>query len=361
MHVLLRPLLLVVFSAVCGCTSQAQQGTFIPHNHPLVVHNGRTTLTDSADILQWPGTSEQLSFTGTTIKVRLRDEKRQNRFYLLIDGKVVATIQADTNAQWYSPEQPLPPGRHTAELFKLTEETAGKTWFYGFEVDKKAKLNKIPAPSRRMEFYGNSITAGYSVDDTIGDSGSPLYFNNYYSYAAITARYFKADYRCIAKSGIGIMVSWFPVIMPELWQRQDPTDPLSQHNFAQYTPNIVVVDLGQNDSWLINKPTHTQFKARFGDKKPSDTIFINNYIAFFSSLRKKYPKAHIICTLGSMDATKASSPWPGFIKSAVSHLADDRITSFFFDYKGTPGHPKRKEQQAMAKALIKYIEGNVKW
>jgi hypothetical protein len=39
-----------------------------------------------------------------------------------------------------------------------------------------------------MEFYGNSITAGYAIEDFSGnDQPDSTYTNNYLSYAAITA------------------------------------------------------------------------------------------------------------------------------------------------------------------------------
>ena len=57
-----------------------------------------------------------------------------------------------------------------------------------------------------------------------------------------------------------------------------------------------------------------------------------------------------------MDATKAGSKWPGYIDAAVASLKDKNVTTHFFPYKATPGHPKLKEQQAMADALIAFIE-----
>jgi hypothetical protein len=62
-----------------------------------------------------------------------------------------------------------------------------------------------------------------------------------------------------------------------------------------------------------------------------------------------------------MDATKQGSPWPGYIEKVVSNLHDKKMTTYFFPYKNTPGHPSQAEQQAMADDLISYIEKNIKW
>ncbi len=241
------------------------------------------------------------------------------------------------------------------ELFKRTEWDKGKTWFYGFETSRRTKILAPPVPpKRKIEFFGNSITCGYAMEDS-SDKDSPHgYFeNNYLSYAAITAQYFNAQYHCTSKSGIGILVSWFPLIMPEMYDRLDATDSTSKWNFKKYTPGVVVINLFQNDSWIVNMPDNPQFKSRFGNKAPGEDFIINAYKNFVASIRNKYPDASIICALGNMDATRQGSSWPGYIQQAVEQLHDPKIYTHFFKYKNTPGHPKVAGQKAMATSLIK--------
>ena len=197
--------------------------------------------------------------------------------------------------------------------------------------DNTVILPSPPAPKRKIEFYGNSITCGYAMEDSSGrDSWFGYFENNYLSYAAITARHFNAQYSCISKSGIGIMVSWFPLIMSEMYDRLDPTDSTSKWDFTKYTPDIVVINLFQNDSWIVNMPNNEQFKYRFGTKAPDKDFIIKSYKDFVASIRNKYPEAYIICTLGNMDATKEGSPWPGYVQKAVDQLKDSKIYTHFF-------------------------------
>jgi len=124
---------------------------------------------------------------------------------------------------------------------------------------------------------------------------------------------------------------------------------------------VVVIDLFQNDCWLTNMPAHPQFKYRFGNTAPGNDYIVAAYRSFITKLRAKYPKAHIICALGNMDATREGSPWPGYIQQAVAQLHDAKMYTHFFKYKNTPGHPKTSEQQVMAVSLIDFIEKKIKW
>jgi len=149
--------------------------------------------------------------------------------------------------------------------------------------------------------------------------------------------------------------------MKEMYDRLDPTDSSSKWNFSLFTPDIVVINLLQNDSWLVNMPNHEQFKNRFGTQKPSEEFIINEYRNFVNSVRSKYPFAKIICMLGNMDITREGSVWPSYVSKAVEQIKDKNIYIFFVPYKNSPGHPKTKEQKLMADALITFIDKNIQW
>jgi hypothetical protein len=295
----------------------------------------------------------------------LKNENGTVYFYAIIDGDAqhAKKIKPDTTKTSYVLATGLPNGKHSVQIFKLSDNTT-ITSFYGFELNEGAHVLKPDLPGKKkIEFYGNSITAGHGVDvpDGQGDSGAPEFFNNYLTYGALTARHYNAQYSCIARSGIGVMLSWFPIIMPEMYDRLNPNDPGRKWDFSKYTPDVVVINLFQNDSWLINNPAHEQFKARFGTTPPNEDKIVKSYQNLVSKIRGKYPKASIICALGNMDATRKGSPWPGYIEKAVKGLNDSKIYTHFFAYKDTDGHPKIAEQKAMADDLIDFIDKNIKW
>ncbi|ARV16460.1 SGNH/GDSL hydrolase family protein [Polaribacter sp. SA4-12] len=353
-------LLLIALSLVLACSSKKE--TFIDYTNSHIEYSGRidSSKTKSAK-LYWSGTSIKFNFESESISALFEDEKGDNYYNIIIDNDSAFIIRPDTIKRYYELASKLPKGKHTLEIFKRTEWDRGKTSFYGFKLEGNSKVLKKPLnKKRKIEFYGNSITVGYAVEDLSGkDSPDSTYTNNYLSYAAITARHFDAKYQCICKSGIGMTVSWFPLIMPEMYDRLIPDDPNSKWDFSLYTPDVVVINLFQNDSWIVNLPENDEFKARFGSTPPNDEYIINAYQQFVSKIRNHYPKANIICTLGSMDASKKGSKWIEYIRKAVDRLNDTAIYTHFMPYKKSDGHPSVAEQEIMAKSLIIFIEENI--
>ncbi|MBV4355712.1 SGNH/GDSL hydrolase family protein [Pinibacter aurantiacus] len=359
----MRSLAVIFLTLVSLFANKPSRAQNIKHNDPHIRYTGRILQTDSTTVFYWTASSAKIKFKGTGIDVMLKDQTGINRFTVVVDGKVQQTLNVDSTKRTYKLASGLSSGTHEVELFKQTEWAMGSTTIYGFTVNKGTRLLAAPpAKKRKIEVYGDSITCGYAVEDSTGhDQGTAPFENGYISYAAITARHFDADYISISKSGIGILISWFPLIMPEMYDRLNPSDANSHWNFSNDTPQVVIVNLFQNDSWLTRKPEHEQFKARFGTTAPSETQIVAAYKNFISSVRAKYPSATIVCTLGSMDATAANSPWPGYVTQAVHSLNDKRVLTHFIPYKKTSGHPSIREQQEAAEDLIKFMEKEVKW
>lgn len=359
---------LAVWIVFAGCdtirkTDSTNSKPFIAYTDSHIQYEGRIGLKNDAAELYWPGTTLRLNFNGTGIKALIKDEKGQNFYNIIIDGKITQRLKMDTTRKFYTLAENLSPGTHTLELFKITqyhkEYGRGFTKFYGFQLDNGKILSPPKLKKNKIEFYGNSITCGHAIEDTTGgDSGASKFENNYLSYAALTARHFDAQYSCIAKSGVGLMVSWVKPIMPEIYNLTNPADSSTTWDFSKYRPDVVVVNLTQNDAAIVTRPDHIEFKRRFGSTAPTEEVIISTYGNFIKSIRKEYPQAKIICVLGSMGATAVGSKWPGYISSAVANLKDDKIYTHFFPYKNTAGHPRVTEQKVMAESLINFMEAH---
>lgn len=340
------------------------QELFVEYSDPDIAYEGRIdTSRIGAAELYWPGSSIKIKFKGQSIGAVMGESSADNYYNIIVDEKQAFIFRPDTTRGYQELASGLSPGNHSLEMFRRTEWDRGKTSFYGFRIDGNAKLlPRAEKKKRKIEFYGNSITAGYAVEDTTGgDSPDSTYTNNYLSYAALIARHYNAEYHCTSKGGIGITISWFPLIMPEAYNRLDPLDPASEWDFSRYQPDIIVINLMQNDSWLVHMPEHPEFTSRFGDNAPGGEDVIRAYQNFVTGIRGHYPAAYIVCAMGNMDATRKGSVWPGYVSQAVENIGDSRILTHFVAYKETPGHPSVSEQQDMADSFIRFIDENISW
>lgn len=332
-------------------------------SHPHLQYTGRIDAADPlAPVLSWPGTAIAGNFSGTSLALVLDDQHGKNFYNVFVDGDTTRPIilQLDKGKKTYLVANGLVAGRHSFLLTKRTEGEEGATVFLGLELDDRAGLlPPAPRAARRIEFFGDSITSGMgneAPDD--GEDHHAKDKNNYRSYAAITARQLGAEAHFTSQGGIGIMISWFPFTMPDFYDQLSAVgDNDSRWDFSRWTPDVVVVNLMQNDSWLIGRDHKLQ-------PEPSPAQRIAAYQAFVARVRSLYPKAYIVCALGSMDATRAGSPWPGYVETAVRNLrrgGDGRIDTLFFPFTGYGKHPRVAQHQANADNLTAFVRQRMGW
>jgi len=340
-----------------GCKPSSIEFATIKHSNKNIAYEGRIGKTSdgSASEIYWSGSSIKINFKGTDANITLEDENGANYFNVILDGTPIKVIKLEKGKKTYNLLKDLPNKKHSIELTKRNEWTYGKTLFYNLEI-KGELLHKDPQKPFFIEFYGDSITTGHGNEDYSGnDKPEGNVSNNYTTYAAMTARHFNSEYSCIARGGIGIMVSWHTMIMPEMYFRLNPSDANSKWDFSTKQPDIIVINLLQNDSWIVNHPNHKEYKKRFGTKKPNDSTIIKAYSNFVNTIRTKYKTAPIICLLGNMDITKENSVWPNYVRTAIDRLEDTNTYACFVPYKNTPGHPKVEEHELIAKQLTTLI------
>jgi hypothetical protein len=346
------------------CVLAANSPTVVQPKDRHLQYTGRIDFADpDAPVVSWPNTSIALNFKGTSVAVTLNDHDGKNFFNAFVDGDLnhPVIIQAQQGEHTYPVVDHLPAGKHSVLITKRTEGGEGSTIFNNVLLSPHATLlDPSPRPKHRMEVFGDSITSGMGdespdtdVDDRLRDK------NSFMSYAAITARNLDAELHMTSQSGIGIMVSWFDFTMPQFYDQLSAVgNNDTQWDFSSWTPEVVVINLFQNDSWLTDR-----------DKKllplPTDEQRIQAYIDFVTTIRGKYPQAFIICALGSMDATREGSKWPGYIESAVARMKnekhDEKLATIFFPFTGYGQHPRVHHQQDNAALLTAFIKSKMNW
>ena len=245
MKELIRILFVVLVSV------DAYAAVTIPANDPNILYTGRIDFTNPlAPVLSWSGSSVIANFQGTSIKATL-NEMGGNYFYSIVDNGTPNKIALSGGPKTYTIATGLSDTTHKIELYKRTEATNWPTAFVNFIIDNGKKLTEPPArPIRKMEFYGDSITAGLSLDAP-GDDQAAVNTNSYLTYGSVTSRNLNAEHHTIAVSGIGVVKSWWDANMPkDYYYRLTGSDGSSYWDFNEWKPDLIVINLGQNDKWL---------------------------------------------------------------------------------------------------------------
>lgn len=342
----MRSLLPATFVVISLC-ADVFATVIIDADDPNIQYTGRINHADpKAPIMWWPGSDVIANFEGTSINVKLHDYGN-NYYYAIVDDGPPTLIDLTPGTATYTAASGLTDSVHKIRLFRRTETQEGEAAFRGFELDDGKSLVTPPKrPEKRIEYYGDSITSGHSVASTTGDTNSANGKDNYYTYASVAARNLDAEYHSISVSGIGLYVDkWgFGGNMQTLYYDKESSS--TAWDFSNWTPQVVVINLGQNDYW----GTYSQAGAE------------QNYVSFARTLRGEYPDAHIILALGSMSATASASPWPGYLQNAVEVLNtsynDPNVHDLIFPFSGG-SHPNVVRHAHMADLLTDFIQDNI--
>ena len=305
---------------------------------------------------EWSGTAIHARFTGTAIGINLDEEWGTNYYEVIVDGDHLPVLATDAGLALYPLATGLADGTHELVVHRRSEAFFGPTQLRGLELGDGELLAPAPAPSRRIEVIGDSITCGY------GNEGADQYCsftgateNHYRTYAAIAARDLDADLVAAAWSGIGIYRNndgGTTDTMPTRYPRAIPTDSASVWDFASWHPDVVVINLGTND---------------FAGGAPAQAAFTGAYIDFVAAIRLAYPEAHIFCALGSMLSGSNLTTARSYLTAVVAAVDDSKVHFVEFaeqaaaDGYGCDWHPSIATNEIMADTLAAAIRTQLGW
>ena len=289
-------------------------------------------------VCYWGGSQILTRFRGTSMGVKMA-AGGDCQFLAVIDGDVEGMRKFTVQNGRATVATGLAPGLHTLLLMRNAESTSGPATFQGFVLDAgQGLLRPAPLPTRRIEFYGDSITSGGAPDpkkpnpDPNSDGDYDGNFDR--TYAAYTARELGADWHPISKGGTGVAGSWvFKYTMLDYWGKLDfdGFDPAKARmaDFTSWQPQAVVITVGHND----------RFRA------PSREAWAKNYAALVDGLHRVYPGAQVFCSNTSMSSDR------GYWGAALLPLLPTRPWlhyQLFDPDQGHGGHPRLADHQGMA-------------
>ncbi len=260
-------------------TVQAQ--TEVALTDPNIHYIGRWDKSDPNEYHSyWSGAYLRTKFSGTSVQIDLAGG---TTLAVCIDGEVPRTVSGvgliHLNAS------PLRAGDHNLQVGSAGQNE--EVLFKKLVLDAGAKTE--PSPERPViEYIGDSITMGnhsYSWDsaEMLGCDHVQI---------AFSARALTTGYGC-ATDKAGLDQQFF---LLKNFNHLDEKPPVPW-NFS-YTPNVVVINLGQNDQC---------------GQEPQD-VFHKSFVDFVHKLREKYPQVPIAAM------RPFGGPFANPIKSAVDEL-----------------------------------------
>lgn len=354
-----------------------------PSGPPAVRYVGRFDTSDpDGPKVGWPGARIIVRFEGTSLTAKITEKdlyKGPSGYDVIVDGKVQATPFVPQNgAADHVIAKDLAAGTHVVELWRRTEAVIGITQFRGFDFGGGKLLAPPVAPSRRIEFLGDSATSGYGVECTDkNESFSGATQNERKSFPAIVARTLGADHHNLSMAGKGLTRNYDPTepdLYPPLYERTLPEDPTSTWSFgSSWVPDVVVIALGSND---FDNPD---------DRLPPDLdAFKTKYHELVTLVRSKNPKAEILCTVAAELTDEYPADFNAFtnMTTILKEVVDERHAEPYRDAKvhyhelvrasttednggpdltGCEGHPNEAFHEKVAADLVTKIKSITGW
>ncbi len=367
-------------ASVCSCSTPTKitaEEENMPNTYVLNEENvkliGRTCLQNDNLWFALSGTGFEFEFTGKNLELSLiggiaskksGNEENYARYAVYVDGEKVVDKQLDSEEATVKVIESEEEKTSVVTFIKLSECAMSTMGVKPIVTDGKVKPTAEKA--LKIEFIGDSITCGYGVDDEVAEHHFKTATEDVTrAYAYKTAKALDADYSMFSTSGYGIISGWTegdePIAIQTIPQYYKSLgfsydcfgDSTAPHNidwdFGRYVPDLIVVNLGTNDS---------SYCKTYTDRCET---YSKEYTVFLKAIREKNPDAKLLCTLGVM----GDSLFPYVEKAVEAYTAETGDTNIdTFKFKPQDGslgyaadwHPTEATQQQASEALVKKIK-----
>ena len=332
-----------------------------PASDSRIEYTGRTLVNGNEVSYDWSGVYVRVKFNGPYLAMKCSDTKNcwfnlwiDKEMEPVADRKFMVGEAKDTLIVL---AEGLGKGEHEVILQKRTEGEQGRFTIHSFITEGEI-LQANGRRERHIEFIGDSYTCGYGTESP--DKDDPFLAeteNCNLTYAAITARYFNADFNLTSHSGQGVVRNYDNYgpgyHMPDRYLQTFDTDKeiMWDASKAPYTPDVVVIYLGTNDFSTAQQPNEEYFR--------------NNYIRILTSIKANYGENIPVLCMGS----NANPYLYDYIRSAVvasglsnvSYMTVGKGAHNYEDELGASWHPNYKGHKKVASCMIPYIATLTGW
>jgi hypothetical protein len=243
---------------------------------------------------------------------------------------------------------------HDVEIYKETEPSCGYVLINSVETEAIEELPIMNNP--KIEFIGNSITAGMSADPVFSKCDEGKWFahsNAYEAFGPLVARKLGCSFMLSAVSGMGMYRNWNSdsPVMKDVYESvvlmANPNTP--RLNYEAFHPDVISICIGANDL-ADGDGVHPRL--------PFDsTKFIASYMAFVSNLHTHHPQAKFLLLNSPVNSVEKDAMFKTCLSSLKTKLqqelkVDVRVQYFtLLDPNGCDGHPDLAQHKAMANEI----------
>ncbi len=297
------------------------------------------------------------------IKATLLSESESHEHQYIktyIDGKEKEVIELNKGEQEVTLFKNLQAGKHQLKVLKMNELSTTKLYMSSLAGSNLKYYKRTYNPKRNLiEFYGDSITAGYG---NLGDPSSKTYLtkeqDGTLSYAQQLADKLDCDSSIIAWSGIALTKTLAPYGV-DMMDKYDTYDGVNKYDGENNKPKIAIINLGSNDYGGYFDENKSS-----AEKKKGIEEFIKNYGIIVDYIKARSPECKIIsCYNMCYDiGTKLISA----IKTSNSNINEKYgantgyVLQFGGNQSGSNGHPSLIAHNTYTKILYDFIEKNIK-
>ncbi len=321
--------------------------TLISPDDPGINYYGRFDFSNpKTPRFDWCASTIELLVSGTTtVGMELTDGA--GYYDVEVDGTAQSTpVFADSwNSKKYVLVTALSTGSHVIRIIRRNEPYWAIATLSGIYLSNGGKIAPLTKPKRKMEFCGDSWTAGYFVEACTDQQANT---NANKSWARLTSQAFKAQDIILAESGIGLVQipggrTSFPKKYPGTF---DTTGGIStpMWNFSTWIPDIVSIFLGINDR----------------NAGVTDNQYVAAVHSFTNTIRGNYPNAAIlfISLTGSMDQATQTA-----VAAETTTLGHKGV--YYLECTtggaGCQYHPTIAEDRAIAGSVVARIKQITGW
>lgn len=348
----------------------------IKFNDSKIAYGGRIDMKADGAYFYFASSYASVSFKGTSVSAVINNSAVWGSLCLgyIIDGRMgKIPLNRQDNGKDITlliADSLEPDMTHTLTIYK--RHAANHSFALKTLSCEGEFLTAPEKPSMKMEFYGDSVSAG-EVSEAFDFTGrtdpashDSSFDNSYLSYTWQTARLLGADIQNVSQGGIAVFDNTGYFHAPHMIGMESVYDKMcyfpeggeiTEWDFSRYSPDYVVFALGQNDQHNgitdendldIHDPDY-RTKWKEGYKK-----IVNGIREHYSKDTKYIFLTTLLCH---------DPEWDKAIGEITEELKTDGVKAYHMMFKrngaATPGHPRYQEHKEMAEELAEFIR-NIK-